>query len=411
MSKSPRIAILGAGPTGLEAALYAAAAGFPVTVYERGLVGAHIREWGHVRLFTPWALNLSSLGRRHLAAEGTWRAGSDDPACPTGAELVERYLEPVSRLPELRNRIRTGCRVVSVGRAAMLKGDGVIDGKDRAASPFRLLLEEDGRERTDEADVVLDATGVFGQPNRVGRGGIPAPGERSLGDALVQGIPDPAGRDRARFEGRRVLVVGDGYSAATTILALAGVPGVSAIWTTRGEGAPLAEIENDVLPGRATLAHRANALAAENSGWLRHRGGASVEGFERTADGVTVHLTRGSGSESTTVDLVVAQTGFHPDRSLHGELQIHRCYASEGPMKLAAALFGDAGGDCMTQGSHGPDTLTNPEPGFFILGNKSYGRNSQFLMRVGREQIRDAFTLITADATFDLYAEPELHVS
>ena len=39
-------------------------------------------------------------------------------------------------------------------------------------------------------------------------------------------------------------------------------------------------------------------------------------------------------------------------------------------------------------------TLTNPEPGFYILGSKSYGRNNTFLMRVGWEQVDDVFGLL-----------------
>ena len=31
--------------------------------------------------------------------------------------------------------------------------------------------------------------------------------------------------------------------------------------------------------------------------------------------------------------------------------------------------------------------MRNPEPRFYIVGMKSYGRNSSFLMRVGYEQV------------------------
>ncbi|HWN44803.1 MAG TPA: NAD(P)-binding protein, partial [Thermoanaerobaculia bacterium] len=50
MSK-PRIAILGAGPIGLEAALAAAEGGYPFTVYEAApSAGGNVRSWGHVRM-------------------------------------------------------------------------------------------------------------------------------------------------------------------------------------------------------------------------------------------------------------------------------------------------------------------------------------------------------------------------
>ena len=43
-----RIAIVGAGPVGLDAALAAADAGLPFTVYEAGPeVAWNVRRWGH----------------------------------------------------------------------------------------------------------------------------------------------------------------------------------------------------------------------------------------------------------------------------------------------------------------------------------------------------------------------------
>ena len=63
-------------------------------------------------------------------------------------------------------------------------------------------------------------------------------------------------------------------------------------------------------------------------------------------------------------------------------------------MKLAAALLGSSSEDCLAQEGHGGETLLNPEPNFFILGAKSYGRNATFLMRVGWEQVREVFGML-----------------
>ncbi|MDQ6727804.1 MAG: flavoprotein, partial [Actinomycetota bacterium] len=60
MPELPRLAILGAGPTGLEAALAAVEQGWPFTVLEAGdRPAAQVRAWGHVRMFTPWDLDVS----------------------------------------------------------------------------------------------------------------------------------------------------------------------------------------------------------------------------------------------------------------------------------------------------------------------------------------------------------------
>jgi len=66
---------------------------------------------------------------------------------------------------------------------------------------------------------------------------------------------------------------------------------------------------------------------------------------------------------------------------------VHECYASQGPIKLAASLLGQGGGDCLTADTGGADLLKNPEPGFYILGSKSYGRDPRFLLRTGLQQV------------------------
>ena len=100
---------------------------------------------------------------------------------------------------------------------------------------------------------------------------------------------------------------------------------------------------------------------------------------------------RNGGVEEVVVDRILALNGGVGDASIYRQLQVHECYATCGPMKLAAALLADSGGDCLEQASHGPETLANPEPGFFILGAKSYGRNSQFLLSIGWQQVDDVF--------------------
>ena len=72
-------------------------------------------------------------------------------------------------------------------------------------------------------------------------------------------------------------------------------------------------------------------------------------------------------------------------------------------MALAAAVQAEGlkspgtQGDCLSQVSHGPESLRTPEPGFFILGAKSYGRNTAFLLKIGHQQIVDALTLLATE--------------
>ena len=50
-----RVAILGAGPIGLEAALYARALQIPFTVYERGRPGDNVWRWATCGYSAPSA--------------------------------------------------------------------------------------------------------------------------------------------------------------------------------------------------------------------------------------------------------------------------------------------------------------------------------------------------------------------
>jgi len=349
-SPSPLVAVLGAGPIGLEAALRASASAWPVRVYERGEIGESVRRWGCVRLFSPWRMNASALGRRRLAEFGAEPPDSERD-CPTGREFVERYLLPLSRLPELAGAIETGVEVLAVSREGALKSDGIGRGADRAARPFRLLLRAaDGVERIECADFVIDATGVFANHNWLGDGGIPALGERALEREIDYGLPDILGADIRDFAGRRTLIVGGGFSAATNAVALDELarakPQTRATWLYRSADAPIAPIANDPLPERAELTRRANAIAARRDGPVRALPGRTIHAIEKS--GATFRLAtrdRDDREETIECDRIIANVGYHPDANLHRQLQVHECYATQGPMKLAASLLGQAAGD------------------------------------------------------------------
>jgi len=388
----PRIAILGAGPTGLEAALAAVDAGSPFTLYEAApTVAGNVRSWGHVRLFTPWEMNVSPRMRRHLESAGREVPGGSE--CPTGRELAEKLFEPLASLPEIEPNLRLGIRVLSVGRQGLLKHEEIATA-ERGRRPFRLLLsDETDREWTGTADVVIDATGTWGNPNSLGDGGIPAPGERSHADGIRRDIPDFSA-EAVDWAGKTVLLAGAGHSAQTAVRALARLPGTRVIWALRNSEPGWGTHDGDPLPERARLAAEAAALARGASAAVEVHRGVAVEEISKPNGRLAVVLRNGGGSETVEVDRILALTGAVGDPTLYRQLQVHECYATCGPMKLSAALLGAGGSDCLAQTTHGADTLANPEPGFFILGSKSYGRNNTFLMRIGWEQVGEVFGLL-----------------
>ena len=392
----PRLAVLGAGPVGLETALAAAEHGLDFTIYDaEPTVAGHVRDWGHLRLFTPWDMNVSPRMRRALEGEG-----AEVPAgagIPTGHELADRLLEPVAGGRNVAPRLRLGTRVKAVARDGLLKHEEIATDR-RGAHPFRLLVQDaDGREGVERADLVFDCTGIYGNPNSLGDGGIPAPGEAALDERIDRRLPDVARQPEA-WAGRTILLTGAGHSAQTAARDLAELArdgsGTRVIWAIRSGDPDWGAVDDDPLPERTSLNAAAAELAAGASGAIETRLGHVTEAVRADGgDRICVTLRNGT-PEDVVVDRVLALNGGVGDFSLYRQLQVHECYATAAPMKLSAALLSAGGGDCLEQGSHGPDTLTNPEPGFFILGAKSYGRNSQFLLRVGWEQVDDVFGLI-----------------
>ncbi len=119
---SQKIAIVGAGPIGLEAALYGNRLGYKVEIFEQGEVGANILDWGHVRLFTRFKMNHSSLAVTSIKRESPNWQEPDGEAYLTGREFVDSYLVALSQLSALKKKINTGMKIISIGRENILKG-------------------------------------------------------------------------------------------------------------------------------------------------------------------------------------------------------------------------------------------------------------------------------------------------
>lgn len=372
------VAILGAGPIGLDAALACADAGWPFTVYEAAdTVAAHVRAWGRVRLFTSWDLNVSHRMRTHLPHAPT------GDGCPTGADLVTRLLDPVTALPALEGRIRLRTRVAAIARTGLLKHEQIGTGA-RAAAPFTLLLDTPDGEESAEAGLVLDCTGTYAVPNTLGAGGIPARGERALAHRITRTLPPL--HDPDRWAGT-VLLVGAGKSAQTAARDLAVLPGTRLEWIVRSPAPNWGAVPGDTLPGRQQLVVTSQEFADGIHERVTVHTGAHVLSLSPDGDRVRAILATSNGPREVICDHIVALTGYVGDASLYRQLQVHECYATAAPMNLSATLLGSAGGDCLTQPAVGIDALRNPEPHFYILGAKSYGRLNTFLLRTGYEQV------------------------
>ena len=400
------VAIIGAGPVGLAAAAHLLARGLQPLVLEAGSeVGAAVRAWGHVRMFSPWRYDIDAAARALLEAEG-WVAPDAD-AYPTGAELVARYLAPLAATAALRGRIRTGTRVTGIAR----RDHGRLqDGQGRDAAPFMLhLATANGGTEAIEAAAVIDCAGTWQAPNPAGAHGMPAPGEAAHADCIAYGIPDVLGAARATYAGATTLVVGAGHSAMNAVLDLVELartaPGTRVLWAFRR---PLGAVNfgggaRDALAERGSLGARAQALV--ESGAVTALAPFLIDRIAAEASALAVTGRQGDRPTTVRADRIIVAAGFRPDLSYLREIRLGLDAAVEATPALAPLIDPNLH-SCGTVRPHGEAELRHPEARFWIAGMKSYGRAPTFLLATGHEQVRS----IAAALAGDWAAAREVHL-
>jgi thioredoxin reductase len=392
MSSELPVAVIGAGPVGLAAAAHLIRYQQPFVVLEAGdQAGAAVREWAHVRTFSPWRYMIDGAAKALLEPEG-WRAPDAD-GIPTGGELIDAYVAPLARHRAIAPHVRYRARVVAVGRKDFDK----VRTKGRDDQPFELRLANGD---TIEARAVIDASGTWYRPNPAGSGGIAATGEDAIADRVAYGIPDVLTRDRSTYAGKHVLVVGSGHSAFNVILDLLKLadqqPQTRITWAMRREN--LESVWGgggaDALEARGELGQRAKR--AVESGRIRVVTPYRIRTIAVANDGVRVTGSIRNQEAALDVDRIIACTGFRPNLEMLGEVRLGLDSWLECPTTLAP-LIDPNEHSCGTVRPHGARELAHPEKDFYIVGMKSYGRAPTFLLATGYEQARSVVAMLAGD--------------
>ncbi len=406
MSSTYPVIVIGAGPIGLATAAHLRERGQEVLVLEAGeQAGSAIKQWAHIKLFSPWRFNIDAAAQRLLETASEGYAGEWEAPritkLPTGGELVSEYLQPLAAHPELAPRIRYGHRVIKVSRIA---ADGRGVDKTRGANRDETLFLVRAQTNEDQVDLigraVVDASGTWNQPSPVGRAGIEAIGEAKARERgyILGGLVDPLDADEQELAGKSLLVLGAGHSAANTIIALGRLqkqyPETTILWGLRGDANPIRLYGGgaaDQLPARGQLGTSLRRLVENgNVQLLENVAVASLKSGEQLA----VSLSDG---RELVVDRIIAATGFRPDLQMLSELRLDLDESVEAPRQLGP-LIDPEFHSCGTVTAHGEKLLAHPEKNFYIVGMKSYGRAPTFLMATGYEQVRSIAAALSGDS-------------
>ncbi|KAI0652799.1 FAD/NAD(P)-binding domain-containing protein [Cubamyces menziesii] len=214
-----RIAVIGAGLTGVSSAAHAIAHGFDVVIYEQGDTVGGI--WAHVNKTSGLQLN-SLLYRFHPAVLWSCSFPHRDEILKEIRRIWKEYqLEPRTRLNTPVTSIK---RVPGTGQREHLQDDPA---GSRSRSRWTVNDGEDG-----EFDAVVVTVGTCGEPLRVDFPGLRSSawdvsedgtidegkhGGEQEGEMFEGEVVHSSELDNARLEGKRVLVIGSGASGVEAV--------------------------------------------------------------------------------------------------------------------------------------------------------------------------------------------------
>lgn len=207
------LAIIGAGPVGIEAAIYARFLGYFVSIFDTRRVAHRMLDWHERPLTVPVSQCTSPLGHAAIKSQTPEYVVPSPDEMWTGKQYAENYLLPLAKTDLLFDDIHFLSPVVSVSKLKTHRFTDV-DIQDRCEDEFRLVVE--GRHRgtwVSRADIVLDCRGPNEETMGIGPGGGLAIGELGLRPEFYTFTPKHRKFEKIHLAGKRVCVVGNSDEA------------------------------------------------------------------------------------------------------------------------------------------------------------------------------------------------------
>lgn len=379
------IAVIGGGPCGVEAALYARFLGYSVELYDAHKVGDSLLQWGDRLMPYPWRELASTLGLAAIEAHDHRLPKLDN--IPTYREYVESYLLPIARNDLLYSTVHIHTPVLSISRLGC-DGSETVSLERYAEQEFRILLSSSQRGQFSQVvDIVLDCSGSQAVRRGMATGGGVPIGMTSLNAPIYQGRLRIVEKYRNEFSGKRVLLLGNDVAAAANALDLFELTKTEQsqlFWVMPKRIEPSPQLLDCACPGgplstdELDQAAKIFCQADDVTVIALHAWG--VESIKESGSQILVELQT---TEDSTINLCV-------DRIIN-------CGNSISQPSYSHSLNLNVQED---------SSVITAEPHFYRLGSRAsvLPRDTTNFYWLIRQQIRQAFGLIGGRAELDLYS-------
>lgn len=404
------IGIIGAGPIGLEAALYGRYLGYDVIVFEKRKLEDIVRE-AEGRVTWEYAKDLvSPLGVMAIQTQDeSWQPPEPSERW-TVAEWWAKYLRPLAESDLVVDSIRFDSHVATIARSDWRKHEQPTPEEcEDGRGGWDFVIESNGDRPA--VDAVIDASGLAFQLG-VANGGLTVRGEFYAATAQLLTQVSTLGTKAIELHpsaNKRTLVAGDAIEAVESLLTLLHIkskfPATEIVWTTPHdrERAPLGPIDPQRFGGGRPLLEEAIATvnhAATESKLIEWRPGSPIERIDQLGDDAGPCKWTVTIAGENPVELTCDVLHFHgqrcPDWWLERKLQFWACPVWGSLPSLSPYVK-----------AHLASMPQMIEPNFYVAGEKSYGRLETFRFVDGVAQIREIFADLADRATLDLYAAPK----